>query len=135
MLTVGTLTIDSAGRVVRCDGERLTLRAKEFDLLAAFAANAGLALSRKQILLDVWGYDVPGQTRTVDVHVNHLRRRLAGTGVAIETLRGVGYRLVAGPPTAAAGQAPAPGPFPNPGGGEPSLHGDSSFPLGKGVGG
>lgn len=102
MLIVGQLTIDHAGRVVRWRGEQLMLRAKEFDLLEAFAANAGRVLTRRQILLDVWGYDEPGKTRTVDVHVNHLRRRLAGTGVVIETQRGVGYRLLALPPPGSA---------------------------------
>lgn len=94
LLAAGPLVLDRARRQVHTRGRRIELRAKEFDLLMAFVEHAGLVLSREQILQEVWGYDVPGQTRTVDVHVNHLRRQLVDTGVAIETLRGVGYRLV-----------------------------------------
>jgi two-component system alkaline phosphatase synthesis response regulator PhoP len=94
VLTAGPIVVDRARREVRSGGCALDLRAKEFDLLVAFIGNAGLVLSREQILQEVWGYDVPGETRTVDVHVNHLRRRLDGTGVTIETHRGVGYKLV-----------------------------------------
>lgn len=96
VLTAGPLTVDRLRREARSGNRVLGLRAKEFDLLVAFVEHAGLALSRKQILEEVWGYTVPGQTRTVDVHVNHLRRQLVGTGVTIETLRGVGYKLVVG---------------------------------------
>jgi two-component system alkaline phosphatase synthesis response regulator PhoP len=95
ILSAGSLTVDRPRREARAGDRVLELRAKEFDLLVAFVEHAGLVLSREQILEEVWGYDVPGETRTVDVHVNHLRRRLAGAGVSIETLRGVGYKLVA----------------------------------------
>jgi DNA-binding response OmpR family regulator len=97
-LTVGGLTVDRLRREVRTGERVIELRAKEFDLLVAFIAHFGQALSRAQILHEVWDFDVPGKTRTVDVHVNHLRPRLAGTGVTIETLRGVGYRLVLSEP-------------------------------------
>ena len=62
-------------------------------LLAAFARNPGIVLSREKLLEIVWGYDYYGETRTVDVHVNHLRNKIAGSGVDIETLRGTGYKL------------------------------------------
>ena len=94
LFSTGRLVVDRARREARVSGEPVPLRAKEFDLLVCFLEHAGLALSRQQILEEVWGYDIAGMTRTVDVHVNHLRRHLAGSGVAIQTLRGVGYKLV-----------------------------------------
>lgn len=94
VLQVANLTVDKARREVRIDGEEVQLRTKEFDLLVAFVENEGLALTRDQLLESVWGYDYPGETRTVDVHVQHLRQKLARAKVQIETLRGVGYKLV-----------------------------------------
>jgi len=65
--------------------------AKEFDLLWFLAENAGLAMSRGQILEGVWGYEYFGETRTVDVHIRQLRKKIEG--IPIETVWGVGYRL------------------------------------------
>lgn len=96
-LAVGNLSLDRARREARIDDQLLTLRTKEFDLLAAFVENAGIVLTREQLLESVWGYDYAGETRTVDVHVQHLRAKLADAHVAIETLRGVGYKLVESP--------------------------------------
>ncbi len=76
--------VSSAGSVVRPT-------AKEFDLLWYLAENRGLVLSRAQILEAVWGYDYFGETRTVDVHIRQLRKKLEG--IPIETVWGVGYRL------------------------------------------
>ncbi|MGH2606109.1 MAG: winged helix-turn-helix domain-containing protein, partial [Anaerolineales bacterium] len=68
----------------------------EFDLLLALAEHRGLVLTREQLLNLAWGFDFAGETRTVDVHVAHLRKRLAGSvAVRIETVTGVGYKLVA----------------------------------------
>ena len=95
-LHVGDVTVDPARREVTVAGQPVPLRAKEFDLLQAFAEHKGLVLTREQLLSRVWGYDFYGETRTVDVHVAHLRKRLAGSaGVRIETVTGVGYKLVA----------------------------------------
>ena len=69
------------------------LRAKEFDLLLALAENQGIVLTREKLLDLVWGFDFYGQTRTVDVHVAHLRSKLTGSTVEIETVWGVGYKL------------------------------------------
>jgi two-component system alkaline phosphatase synthesis response regulator PhoP len=92
---VGDLSIDPASRDVRVAGEVVDLRAKEFDLLLALVENRGIVLSREQLLNIVWGYDFYGQTRTVDVHVAHLRKRLIDSQkVQIETVTGVGYKLV-----------------------------------------
>ncbi len=76
-------------------GRALELRAREFDLLAALARDAGVVLSREALLEDVWGTDFPGETRTVDVHVSELRKKIGTGGPSIESVRGVGYRLVA----------------------------------------
>jgi DNA-binding response OmpR family regulator len=87
------MRIDLARHEVSVDGNQVSLRAKEFALLVVFAHNPGIVLSRERLLTQVWGYDFYGETRTVDVHVNHLRDKLAGSGVDIETLRGAGYKL------------------------------------------
>jgi DNA-binding response OmpR family regulator len=93
-VTVGQLRVDSPSREARLGGCVLELRPKEFDLLLALAEHQGLVMSRDQLLDLVWGYDFPGGTRTVDAHISHLRARLAGSDVFIETHRGIGYKLV-----------------------------------------
>jgi DNA-binding response OmpR family regulator len=93
-ISAANLSVDRSRREVRVDGEERVLRTKEFDLLLAFMENLGFALTREQLLETVWGFDHPGATRTVDVHVQHLRSKLEGAKVQIETLRGVGYKLV-----------------------------------------
>jgi len=94
-LHIGDVTVDPARREVTVAGQMVGLRAKEFDLLQAFAEHKGLVLTREQLLSRVWGYDFYGETRTVDVHVAHLRKRLATSAtVRIETVTGVGYKLV-----------------------------------------
>ncbi|MBI4769548.1 MAG: response regulator transcription factor [Chloroflexi bacterium] len=93
-LHLGQLTVDPARREVTVAGRPVKLRTKEFDLLLAFAAHKGFVLSREKLLDLVWGFDFLGQTRTVDVHVAHLRRALADSNVSIETITGVGYKLV-----------------------------------------
>ncbi len=92
-LAVGNLLLDRAGRAVKVGSEPLPLRTKEFDLLVAFVENPGIVFTREQLLETVWGYEYAGETRTVDVHVQHLRAKMAKATVQIETLRGVGYKL------------------------------------------
>ena len=94
VIQVAALRIDKQRREVTAAGQELMLRTKEFDLLAALAENAGIVLTREQLLDRVWGYNFYGETRTVDVHVQHVRAKLAGTGLGIATVRGVGYKLV-----------------------------------------
>jgi DNA-binding response OmpR family regulator len=72
----------------------VTLRAKEFQLLEAFCRQPGIVLTRDKLLENVWGFAYPGETRTVDVHVKQLRDKLAGATARIETIWGVGYKLV-----------------------------------------
>lgn len=91
---VGDVTIDAPRREVTVAGEMRALRTKEFDLLQTLAEHKGIVLSREQLLNLVWGFDFYGQTRTVDVHIAHLRKVLAGSRVRIETVTGVGYKLV-----------------------------------------
>jgi DNA-binding response OmpR family regulator len=93
-MSVGNLAVDKARREARIDDRLLDLRTKEFDLLVAFVENTGIVLTREQLLESVWGYEYAGETRTVDVHVQHLRSKLTGATVSIETLRGVGYKLI-----------------------------------------
>jgi DNA-binding response OmpR family regulator len=90
---VGDLSIDPQRHEVSLSGKSLDLRPKEFDLLRALAEHAEIVLSREQLLDQVWGYDFYGETRTVDVHIAHLRKKLNGSNVQIETVLGVGYKL------------------------------------------
>ena len=92
-LTLGDVVIDQAGREVRVAGESVELRPKEFDLLAYLVANRGTVFSRDALLERVWGYDYAGGTRTVDVHVAQLRRKLDRPDL-IRTIRGAGYKAV-----------------------------------------
>jgi DNA-binding response OmpR family regulator len=89
------LEIDPASREVRINGQPLYLRTQEFEVLLALVENQGKVLSREKLLNLAWGYDFFGQTRTVDVHIAQLRRKLSGSSLRIETVTGVGYKLVA----------------------------------------
>jgi two-component system alkaline phosphatase synthesis response regulator PhoP len=93
-VTVGDLTIDPARREVRVAGRSVELRSQEFEVLLVLARYKGLVLSREQLLQKAWGFDFYGQTRTVDVHIAQLRRKLAGSRTQIATVTGVGYKLV-----------------------------------------
>ena len=95
-ISIANLSVDKARREASVDDRPLDLRTKEFDLLIAFVENPGIALTRDQLLEGVWGYDYGGETRTVDVHVQHLRAKLHKANVQIDTLRGVGYKLIVG---------------------------------------
>lgn len=86
--------IDVLKRDVIINNEPLKLRTKEFDLLYVFAQNPDIVLSRERLLNQVWGYDYYGETRTVDVHVSHLRDKLKDSSADIETFRGTGYKLI-----------------------------------------
>ncbi|HZS95031.1 MAG TPA: response regulator transcription factor, partial [Chloroflexota bacterium] len=76
LMTFGKLSIDTAKREVKLNGEEITLRAKEYDLLAELARRPGVVFSREKLLQDVWGYDFFGDSGTIDVHVRRLRAKL-----------------------------------------------------------
>jgi DNA-binding response OmpR family regulator len=95
-LTVGDLTVERGSRRVLLDGAEITLRPKEFDLLERLARSAGLVVTREELIDDVWDENWWGSTKTLDVHVNSIRRKLGeapGAPSRIRTIRGVGYRL------------------------------------------
>jgi len=91
-LLVGDLLVDTRARRVLLDKRELKLTAKEFDLLAALAAEPGAAVTRRALFENVWESHWFGSTKTIDVHVASLRRKLGDPGW-IETVRGVGFRL------------------------------------------
>ncbi len=92
----GTLTIDRDRHVVLDGGIEITLTAKEFLLLEYFVRHRGRVLSRERLLSDVWGYNYAGGTRTVDVHVRRLRKKLPSLGLALTTVHQFGYKLLDG---------------------------------------
>lgn len=92
-IIIGNLVIDPQRRIVRVGGKSIDLRMKEFDLLWTLARDRGVVFSREKLLELVWGYDFAGETRTVDVHIAHLRHKLKGMTPVIETVWGIGYKL------------------------------------------
>ncbi len=90
---VNDLVIDYSARTVTIKGERVQLSPKEYDLLTYLVKNQGIALTREQLLSNVWGYDFFGDDRTLDTHIKLLRRNLGDYAKYIVTLRGVGYRF------------------------------------------
>ncbi|MCI8594428.1 MAG: response regulator transcription factor [Oscillospiraceae bacterium] len=93
VLRCGLIELDPASRRATVAGEEKTLTRKEFDLLYLFLKNPGVVLTRDRLMAEVWGADFAGETRTVDVQVSTLRQKLGQAGDAIETVRGVGYRM------------------------------------------
>ena len=96
LIRAGLLEVDLERHEVRYGKERVQLRPKEFDLLTLLSRHPGRVFQRSELLDLVWGYDFPGYTRTVDVHVQQLREKLAAariTDPSIQTVWGVGYRL------------------------------------------
>jgi len=93
VLSLGEVELYRDERVATAKGREVKLTSKEFDLLAVLIENAGLVLSREKLLDEVWGMTYPGDTRTVDVHIAQLRRKL-GLQELIVTVRGVGYKAV-----------------------------------------
>ncbi len=91
---LGNVTINPSSREVTIADAQVTLRTKEFDLLLTLIDHANQVLSRDQLLDLVWGYEFYGQTRTVDVHIAHLREKIQDSTLSIETVWGLGYKLV-----------------------------------------
>lgn len=94
-LSLGVISLDVGRRAVTVAGAPVSLTFKEFELLHYFLQNPGLVLSREKIMAAVWGFDFEGESRTVDMHIKTLRRKLGEAGSLIVTVRGVGYKLSA----------------------------------------
>lgn len=94
VLTYETLTVDVNRHEVYCDGKKVELTRREFDLLVFFLENPERVLTRDQLVEHVWGFDYYGDTNVVDVYVRYVRKKL--TGSWIQTVRGVGYMLKRG---------------------------------------
>ena len=94
-LSLGAISLDVGRRAVTVAGAPVSLTFKEFELLHYFLQNPGLVLSREKIMAAVWGFDFEGESRTVDMHIKTLRRKLGEAGSLIVTVRGVGYKLSA----------------------------------------
>ncbi len=95
-IKIGDIDIDTARHQVMLNGKLLNLTPKEFDLLLFLATNKGLVFSREQLLEKVWGFDYPGDTRTVDVHMRYLREKIEADPARptrLLTVRGVGYKM------------------------------------------
>lgn len=95
VLECGGIQLDKAAHQVVIDGETIELSYKEFELLAYFMENRGIALSREKILNNVWNYDYFGDARTIDTHVKKLRSKMGKKGELIKTIWGMGYKLEA----------------------------------------
>ena len=94
-VVVGDLRIEALAREASFRGKPLTLTPREFELLSFLAGRPGRVFTREELLRKVWGYDYVGETRTVDVHVRRLRMKLGERSRVIQTVTGVGYKLLA----------------------------------------
>ena len=93
ILTAGDIVLDKSAHIVTIGGNPVELSYKEFELLAYFMENRGIALSREVILNHVWNYDYFGDARTIDTHVKKLRSKLGDKGEYIKTIWGMGYKF------------------------------------------
>lgn len=93
LLVCGDITLDLKKHQVTTQGQPCELTVKEFDLLHYLMANAGIVLSRDQIMEAVWSFSYAGESRTIDMHIRSLRQKLGEAGRIIQTVRGVGYRI------------------------------------------
>lgn len=92
ILTLGGILVDDSKHTVTSNGEVCTLTFKEYELLKYLLKNKGMALTRENIIINVWGYDFEGESRTVDMHITTLRQKLGECGNLIKTVRNVGYK-------------------------------------------
>ncbi len=93
VLEAGGISINKAAHIVTIGGKEIDLSYKEFELLAYFVENRGIALSREKILNNVWDYDYFGDARTIDTHVKKLRSKMEDKGELIKTIWGMGYKF------------------------------------------
>ena len=90
---IGMLAVNPVKHTVKVRGQSVSLALKEFELLCLLLENRGVVYTRDQLLNHIWGYAFDGESRTVDVHIRHLRQKLGECGTCIETVRGIGYRI------------------------------------------
>ena len=93
IISAGGIELNKSAHQVKIDGKDIELSFKEFELLAYFMENQGIALSREKILNNVWNYDYFGDARTIDTHVKKLRSKLGEKGELIKTIWGMGYKM------------------------------------------
>lgn len=94
--TVANLYVKPSSYLVKVDGEQVTLTQKEFELLCMLLENQEIVLTREKLLTEIWGYEYCGESRTVDVHIRTLRKKLGSGGECIETIHGIGYKIGGG---------------------------------------
>ncbi len=94
VLSINGIELSSNAHTVFVDGYEVSLSFKEFELLRVLMENVGTVLSRDILLDRIWGYSSASETRTIDVHIRHLREKLGAKGDLIETVKGVGYKMV-----------------------------------------
>jgi two-component system alkaline phosphatase synthesis response regulator PhoP len=92
-LVCGSIIMKVNQHIVTADSRDVTLTYKEFELLRYLLKNAGIVLTREKIMEAVWGLDFEGESRTVDMHIKSLRRKLGTSGSQINTVRGLGYKM------------------------------------------
>lgn len=93
VVKAGNIEINKAAHIVHVEGKQVELSFKEFELLVYFVENEGIALSRENILNNVWNYDYFGDARTIDTHVKKLRSKMGECGSYIKTIWGMGYKF------------------------------------------
>lgn len=93
IITFHGISIDTKSRIVTVDGEVVPANRKEYELLCLFLTNVGVALSRDEIIKNVWGYEITGVARTIDTHVKMLRTKMGQYSDRLITIRGFGYKL------------------------------------------
>ena len=93
IISAGGIELNKSAHQVKIDGKDIELSFKEFELLAYFMENQGIALSREKILNNVWNYDYFGDARTIDTHVKKLRSKMGEKGELIKTIWGMGYKF------------------------------------------
>lgn len=92
-LTFSNISIDENRHIVTVDGEEIELTYKEYEILKYLMKNKGIVLTRDSLMEKIWGYDFEHGNRTVDVHIQSLRKKLGAAGEAIKTIRNVGYKI------------------------------------------
>ena len=93
---LNSLEVNFSARYLKIDNSIINITPKEFEILSYLIRNKGIAISREQLLSNIWGYDYFGETRTVDVHIRNIRKKLEEKGMdpdCIKTVRGVGYKF------------------------------------------